>query len=584
MYFNYFILPFFIGLLILLAIVFVRFSVWIGSLSRLEHKRILKNIFTVKTLSAIKESFVEGLLHRKIFKTNPVLGYMHMSLAFGWFLLIVVGHIEAFVHFNSALVPSHIPIFYRFFITDDHTTFFPFLMDLLLLFVLSGVALAYFKRFNKKAFGMKKTTKLKAHDYIALSFLWFVFPLRFLAESSSAGIHQNGSFLTQTAGNFFANFLPLDTLALPTWWAYSFTLGGFFVALPTSRYMHIPTEILFIFLKHYGIKLKKSYNAYSRVQVNSCSRCGICINKCPLLDANITTTQSVYMLTKLRKNDLSDETLFNCLLCGQCQNACPVDIGLNDIRTSRRILTTKEYNSTYDYLENKIHKKADVIYFAGCMTHLTPAIKKSMVDIFNHVGANYWFMDEHEAACCGRPLMTAGQNQAAQKLIIQNQQDILASGAKTLVLSCPICYKTFNEDYNLGDIRILHHSEYILELINANKLPINQTFTSAIYHDPCELGRGSGIYEQPREVLKNYVNLVEPNREKEDAFCCGGSLSNIKIQQNERNDIRDKVLDNYAKTPSEMLITACPLCKKTFTKGKDIEVKDIAEVVAMDLN
>jgi len=584
MYFNYFILPFALGLLILLAIVFVRFSVWIGSLSRLEHKRILKNIFTSKTLSAIKESFVEGLLHRKIFKTNPVLGYMHMSLAFGWFLLIVVGHIEAFVHFNSVLVSSHIPIFYRFFITDDHSTFFPFLMDLLLLMVLSGVALAYFKRFNKKAFGMKKTTKLKAHDYIALSFLWFVFPLRFLAESFSAGIHHNGSFLTQTAGNFFANFLPLDTLALPTWWAYSFALGGFFVALPTSRYMHIPTEILFIFLKHYGIKLKKSYNAYSRVQVNSCSRCGICINKCPLLDANITTTQSVYMLTKLRKNDLSDETLFNCLLCGQCQNACPVDIGLNDIRTSRRILTTKEYNSTYDYLENKINKKADVIYFAGCMTHLTPAIKKSMVDIFNHVGANYWFMDEHEAACCGRPLMTAGQNQAAQKLIIQNQQDILASGAKTLVLSCPICYKIFNEDYNLGDIRILHHSEYILELINANKLPINQTFTSAIYHDPCELGRGSGIYEQPREVLKNYVNLVEPNREKEDAFCCGGSLSNIKIQMNERNDIRDKVLDNYAKTPSDLLITACPLCKKTFTKGKDIEVKDIAEVVAMDLN
>ena len=584
MYFNYFIIPFFIGLLILLAIVFVRFSVWIGSLSRLEHKRILKNIFTSKTLSAIKESFVEGLLHRKIFKTNPVLGYMHMSLAFGWFLLIVVGHIEAFVHFNSVLVSSHIPIFYRFFITDDHTTFFPFLMDLLLLMVLSGVALAYFKRFNKKAFGMKKTTKLKAHDYIALSFLWFIFPLRFLAESFSAGIHHNGSFLTQTAGNFFANFLPLDTLALPTWWAYSFALGGFFVALPTSRYMHIPTEILFIFLKNYGIKLKKSYNAYSRVQVNSCSRCGICINKCPLLDANITTTQSVYMLTKLRKNDLSDETLFNCLLCGQCQNACPVDIGLNDIRTSRRILTTKEYNSTYDYLENKINKKADVIYFAGCMTHLTPAIKKSMVDIFNHVGANYWFMDEHEAACCGRPLMTAGQNQAAQKLIIQNQQDILASGAKTLVLSCPICYKIFNEDYNLGDIRILHHSEYILELINANKLPINQTFTSAIYHDPCELGRGSGIYEQPREVLKNYVNLVEPNREKEDAFCCGGSLSNIKIQMNERNDIRDKVLDNYAKTPSDLLITACPLCKKTFTKGIDIEVKDIAEVVAMDLN
>ena len=37
----------------------------------------------------------ESLLHRRIFKVNPLLGYMHMSLAFGWFLLIVVGWIAS---------------------------------------------------------------------------------------------------------------------------------------------------------------------------------------------------------------------------------------------------------------------------------------------------------------------------------------------------------------------------------------------------------------------------------------------------------------------------------------------------------
>lgn len=584
MYFNYFILPFALGLLILLATVFVRFSVWIGSLSKLERRRIIKNIISINTVKAIKETFMEGLLHRKIFKTNPVLGYMHMSLAFGWFLLIVVGHVEAYSYFKSPEVPFHIPIFFRFFIREGSSVVFPFLMDFLLLFVLSGVGLAYYKRLNKKFFGMRKATKLKAHDYIALTFLWFIFPLRFLAESFTAGIHHNGSFLTQTAGDIFQEFLPLNYIEYPTWWAYSISLGGFFVSLPASRYMHIPAEVLFIFLKNYGIKLKKSYNAYSRIQVNSCSRCGICIDSCQMMDANITTSQSVYMLKNLRKNKLTDETLFNCLLCGQCQNACPVDINLNDIRISRRILTTKEYNSTYNYLENAISQKAEVVYFAGCMTHLTPAIKKAFVEILDYAKVNYWFMDKDEAACCGRPLMTVGQNHAAQKLIIKNQKDILASGAHTLVLSCPICYKVFKEDYNLGNIRILHHSEYILELIKENKIPSRQTSIKAIYHDPCELGRGSGIYEQPREVLNNFVKLVDINCEKEKAFCCGGSLANIKIQMNERDDIRNKVLDKYAKYDNDLIVTACPLCKKTFTKGKDIEVKDIAEIVALSLN
>jgi Fe-S oxidoreductase len=581
---EYFILPFKIGAAYLAIIVALRFIKWTMGLSKIDKIRIWKSILTNKSLISIREAFFEGLLHRKIFRINPVLGYMHMSLAFGWFLLIVVGHIVTIVHTRSILFPFHMPIFFRYFVTDKSDVYlsgvFSFTMDLLLLFVLSGVGLAYLKRFRSRFFGMRKTTNLKSGDKIALMSLWLIFPLRFIAESFSAGICNNGSFLTQPAGNFFSSFLPLDNLIYPVWWAYSLSLGFFFIALPNSRYMHIPAEIFFIFLRNFGIRLKKRCNTYSLVQVYSCSRCGICLDTCQLNHADIKNTQSVYVLKSIRNKNLTDETLFNCLLCGRCQQVCPVGIELNDLRITQRIESTLQYNSSYDYLKKGEIQKADVIYFAGCMTHLTPAIIKSMKDIFTYAGINYWFMDEDKAPCCGRPLMQAGQFDAAQKLILNNQQLITLSGARQLVVSCPICYKVFKEDYVLHDVEVKHHSEYLLELVRKNIIKSVKIPESIIYHDPCELGRGSGIYEQPRELLKKYVDIIKIENEKENSYCCGGSLANIKIQMQERDKIRNKALNEYMKYRPDFLVTSCPLCKKTFSKGSNILVYDIAEIVA----
>jgi len=577
-----FTLPFLFGIIAMFIIVFNRFFYWFVGLSKFDKIRVWKKLRTRTTLKSIYTAFFEGLLHRSIFKKQFVLGYMHMSLAFGWFLLIVVGHIETVFHHKSLAFPFYEPIFFRFFV-PGHSFYgsrvFAFVMDLLLLMVLSGVTLAWLKRIFKMAFGMRRTTKLRPGDQIAMTSLWLIFPLRFFAESIAAGIHHNGSFLTQTFGNLLNHVLPLDKLNIPVWTAYSTALGLFFVALPFSRYMHIPTEIFYIFLRNSGIKLKKRVNTYTKVQVFSCSRCGICLDSCQLNDAGIGTTQSVYVLKRIRDKKLTDEVLFNCLLCGKCQNDCPVDIKLNDLRITQRIESTLQYNSTYDYLEETNAQKTDVIYFAGCMTHLTPAIKKSMTNLFAKAGVNYWFMDEDKAPCCGRPLMQAGQFDAAQKLIINNQKKMLDSGAKTLVVSCPICYKVFNEDYALPGITVKHHSEYLLELVEQGKIEVSGLNRRLIYHDPCELGRGSGIYEAPRTLLKKYSILVPMKKEKEKAFCCGGSLANIKIKNEERYKIRDKALNVYLSYNPDSLVTSCPLCKKTFANNSSMRVFDIAELL-----
>lgn len=583
-----FILPFTIGLLFISVFLIIIIGIWISGLLRIDRNRIIRSIFTRKSLLAIRETFMEALLHRKIFRKNPVLGYMHMSLAFGWFLLIVVGHIDAVNHYQTFSVPAYKAIFIRYFVTEAATTFsgkiLAACMDLLLLFVLSGVMLAYFKRLNSRIFGMRKTTKLKMGDRIALSSLWLIFPLRFLAESVSAGIHHNGSIISQPTGQLLASILPVQSIQMPLWWAYSGALGLFFVALPVSRYMHIPVEVVMIFLRKYGIKVQKRIDGYSRIQVYSCSRCGICLDSCQMTHAAIKDTQSVYVLKHIRNKNLTDEKLFNCLLCGRCQPDCPVGLELNNLRMTQRIESTKEYNSSYEYLKNGpvvVSPQTEVIYFAGCMTHLTPSIIKSMKEIFAVAGVKYWFMDEDKTACCGRPLMQVGQYEAAKKLIEHNREQIMASRAKKLVVSCPICYKVFNEDYALPGISVQHHSEYLLELMADKRLPVNKLPLRIVYHDPCELGRGSGIYHQPRLLLDEYAEVISIKNEKEAAFCCGGSLANIKIQMSERNQIRDKAMDEYLSYQPDVLATACLLCKKTFAKSRDLPVHDIAEIVCM---
>jgi len=579
---DYFTYPFLIGIIAMFAIILNRFTYWFIGLSKFDKGRIWKSFWTRKTFKSLHMAFREGLLHRNIYKKQFVLGYMHMSLAFGWFLLIVVGHIETFMYEGSMAFPFYLPIFFRYFVAGHPfvgSRIVAVVMDFLLMMVLSGVTLAWFKRIFKMAFGMRRTTKLRPGDQIAMTSLWLIFPLRFFAECITAGLDHNGSFLTQPFGNLFKHFLPIAGMEIYVWTAYSVALGFFFVSLPFSRYMHIPTEVFFIFLRNSGVKLKKRVNTYAKVQVFSCSRCGICLDSCQMNDAGIGTTQSVYMLKKIRDKKLNDELLFNCLLCGKCQRDCPVGIELNDLRITQRIESTLQYNSEYEYLKETRAKKTDIIYFAGCMTHLTPSIKKSMTNLFSKAGVNYWFMDEEKAPCCGRPLMQAGQYDAAQKLIVNNQKQILDSEAKILVVSCPICYKVFKQDYVLPGVEVKHHSEYLLELVQQGKLKVSGMKDRLIYHDPCDLGRGSQIYEQPRELLKKFSVLVPMKKEKDKAFCCGGSLANIKINNDERGKIRDKAVKIYQTYRPDFLVTACPLCKKTFAGNNSILVQDIAELV-----
>lgn len=593
MTFDLFVLPFFLGLITLLVMLIVKYSRWIKGFEPAEKELLRNGLFTKKSLDATGEVFMESLLHRKMWRRNALLGYMHMSFALGWFLLIVCGNLESRIYSKVHLNPPYYPIFLKFFISDGRVLshelmsipgIFRLLMDVLLLFILTGLALALVKRVSSNWFGLKKASKHTFFDRLAITTLWLIFPLRLFAESLTATHHHHGSFLTNNLGEFLGSFLPAQQLSYPFWWAYSLALGGFFISVPYSRYMHIPTEIMLIFLRHYGIKPALHFNNYSNFEIQSCPKCGVCIDACPVhKDALKDGIPPAYFLRTLRDNKPDLGSTYDCLLCGRCETFCPVGINVNNLRVSQRIRYAKNLNGSFTYLKPAESPVAEVAYFAGCMTHLTPSIKIAMEKIFTSAGIDYQFIDRDGSVCCGRPLWMAGKEQQARELMEHNKKLIESSNCKTLVLSCPICLKIFREEYGL-EMEMLHHSQYILRLVEEKKIDLRKEDLKVSFHDPCELGRGSGIYEEPRQLIRQMADLVTASEEKDMSICCGGSLGSTGINCYQRDGVSEQTLGTLMANNPESIITACPLCKKTLQKGSPVEVKDISELASAMLS
>ncbi len=594
-FFAPFCIPFLIGVAVLFLSLAIKYTLWIRRLPATDRMLIVRYLPTRATLEGIWEVICESLLHRRIFRVNPMLGYMHMSLAFGWFLLIAVGWMETIALLGFRLVPLQGHVFFKYFAALQpigHAPIFDFLMDLLLLIVLSGVALAWTKRFYARLMGMRRTTRHTIGDRIALSALWFIFPARLAAECVTAALYGGGGFLTGNIGSLLGDHVSIHLLLglfQPLWWFYSLALGTFFCALPYSRYMHIFTEIPLIFLRRYGVKSRSEKSSFDHFQIEACSRCGICIDPCQLQsELGINDVQSVYFLRDRRSNRLSLKIAENCLMCGRCAERCPVGIDLMTLRlNSRHTMRNSVDERRYRYLKgiDRSQGEGKVGYFAGCMTLLTPRTLQAMEQIFAAAGEQVWWADRSGGVCCGRPLRLSGEVSASKRMVESNRELFYKHGITTLVTSCPICLRTFREEYNLRGIEVLHHSQYILRLIEQGRLQLRGSTERFTYHDPCELGRGCGIYDEPRALVRAMGTLLEPEQTRENALCCGSSLANNVIGDREQLKLAHATSHALAQTGADRILTACPQCKKAIARGQErTPVADLSEVVAEQIS
>ena len=366
--------------------------------------------------------------------------------------------------------------------------------------------------------------------------------------------------------------------------------------------------------------------------VFKCTRCGNCQYYCPSYTVNRLETHVARGRLQLIKRNLDtganiSETytkrLNQCLLCGNCSQNCPAGLSIEEIIEEMRELCVRETgpsrnmsmtagninsagNITGDerknrllWLENmdegsvRIGERAKYVYFTGCVPSLYPSsysIPQSFSKLLNKAGLDWAALGEREN-CCAYPLTIGGMAEEAAEVMKQNVREITAAGAEFLVTTCPSCYHMWSSVYpkvipDMPDIKILHGTQLLAELTKKGAFKFKEMNAAVTYHDPCDLGRKSGIYNEPREILKAIPGLsfVEMKFSRENAFCCGGG-GNLEMNDSALSgEVAQQRVKHAQDTGAEVIVTACQQCKRTLAGGARqmrarIKIMDLSELM-----
>jgi len=236
-------------------------------------------------------------------------------------------------------------------------------------------------------------------------------------------------------------------------------------------------------------------------------------------------------------------------------------------------------------------EKAEVAFFVGCVASFFPLVQKiplAFVGILNKAEVDFTLLGGEEW-CCGFPLIGAGMKKEAEVLMQHNLEIVKEKGVKGLVFVCPSCYHTWMEEYRT-EVKIFHSTQFIKKLIDEGKVTFREKKGRVTYHDPCDLGRASGVYEAPREILRAIpgVELVEMAENREQCKCCGGGGNLEMVDPELSAALAQEKINQIQATGADTVITACQQCVRTIlttARRKEIPINamDITEFVLKNM-
>ncbi len=230
-----------------------------------------------------------------------------------------------------------------------------------------------------------------------------------------------------------------------------------------------------------------------------------------------------------------------------------------------------------------------MIYFRGCVVReKLNSIECATVKILDKAGVNYEIMENEE--CCGSFLLRTGFQDEA--LEVMNKTLNSLEGEK-IIVSCAGCYNTLKNDYKelMGvELDVIHTSQLFRDLIEEKKLIPENTGIKVTYHDPCHLGRHSGEYLAPRDVLKCTGDLVEMDKNRDKSRCCGAG-GGVKSAYPELSiKMAQKRIEDAEDSAAELLVTSCSFCilnlhsaVESLKKEDKLKVIDLSQLILMGL-
>jgi len=382
-----------------------------------------------------------------------------------------------------------------------------------------------------------------------------------------------------------------------------------------------------------------------------CYQCDRCSSGCPTVPAMRYRPAQMMRLAQFGLEDMlaSDASIWRCVSCDMCTAHCPHNLSVRRlVEVMRQHVMQERYLaggtealgedeglrkgvralgmlgeriSTYynvsgednaarlawtDNLdpENRPEglvgdEEADLAYFVGCVSAMFPmsyGIPQSFATVLGRAGVGFTTLGGEEE-CCGYPLLMAGQLKQAEALIRHNVQHMRELGVPRVVTNCPSCYHMWHHTYPeiLGEplgFEVVHGVEVLSDLVKGGQLELTEPRRTGVvtYHDPCDLGRKSGIFEAPREVLRRVPGwtFVEMQQAREHALCCGGGGNLETFDPDLVEEVSARRVAQAAEVGATVLVSACPQCVRTLSKAARaqrirVRVMDLNQFVEMAL-
>lgn len=368
-----------------------------------------------------------------------------------------------------------------------------------------------------------------------------------------------------------------------------------------------------------------------------CYQCQKCSVGCPTASAMTYRPAQIMRAVQFGLKDLvlNDASIWRCLTCETCGTFCPNDLHPREVIETLRCMVMDDgrslshdavlergvralrmlggriedaHNISGDANDNRLiwadnlaerppnldrAKGAETVYFVGCVSSLYPmsyAVPQAFATILDKAGEDYTTMGPDEW-CCGYPLLIGGQVKAAEAVIRHNVEVVRSLEAKRVVMTCPSCYHSWHHVYPeiVGDLgfEVVHATQRMAQLLEEDRLPMKQGREMVVtYHDPCDLGRKGGIYDEPRQVLEAIpgVTFVEMDSRRETSLCCGGGGNLETFDADLGAEVAARRVKEAQVVGAQVIVSACPQCERTLTKSTRasrvrIRVMDVAQLV-----
>jgi heterodisulfide reductase subunit D len=363
-----------------------------------------------------------------------------------------------------------------------------------------------------------------------------------------------------------------------------------------------------------------------------CNRCGYCQAACPIYDVlrrePMTARGRIQVLRavaegRLPLSEMVGRCVYSCTDCQSCQVSCPGGVRTSEIfEAARHLLAGSDYlppmlnelearvrsshNISGEPAESRLlwaenlerrpedlagKHSAEVVLFTGCVSALFPmayGILQDLVEILQTAEVDFTTLGGEEW-CCGYPLLSAGL--PISDLVAHNLEAVKELGAKTLVTTCPSCYHTWEHHYAPDFIQVKHSTEYLAELLEAGRVPLRGLEKRVTYHDPCDLGRKSKVYDAPRRIIQAIpgVEFVEMEDHGENAMCCGGGGNLESLDPDLSRAVARRRLEQAQAVGAEAIVSACQQCERTLSMAArrekiKIKVMDVVQLLRMALS